>query len=121
VLATEVETAAPFAASLGAGRPVDVDRTPSFVDGIGCNGVLPEMWPLASRLLRGSIVVPLEDVCEAIRDLVRHARVVAEGAGACAVAAARTLAADEGPVVAVVSGGNIDTEVLAAILEGATP
>ncbi len=122
VLAAEVETAAPFAASLAAGTPTSVRRTPSFVDGIGASGVLPEMWPMASRLLDGSVVVTLEEVRAAVRDLVREARVVAEGAGAAALAACRRIAREGERVVGVVSGGNLDPEVLAEILmDGARP
>lgn len=120
VYAAEVETAAPFAASLEAGEPVDVDRVPTFVDGIGGSGLLPEMWPLASTLLAGSLVVSIEETCEALRRLVTETHVVAEGAGAAAVAAAPH-AATGGDVVAVVSGGNIDTDVLRTILEGGVP
>ncbi len=120
VFAAEVETAAPLAASLAAGEPVEVAHTRSFVDGIGGAGLLPGMWPLARALLAGSRVVSLEDVRGAIRLLAERVHVVAEGAGGAAVAAAlRGLpGVDDGPVVAVVSGGNIDARVLAAILEG---
>lgn len=121
VHAAEVETAAPFAASLEAGEPVHVERTPSFVDGIGAGGVLPEMWPLASGLLDGSIVVSLEEICDAIRLLASRVRVVAEGAGAASVAAALAGVAGEGKVVAVVSGGNLDAGALAVILGGGVP
>ncbi|HKJ01312.1 MAG TPA: pyridoxal-phosphate dependent enzyme [Longimicrobiales bacterium] len=121
VYAAEVETAAPFAASLEAGGPVEVERVATFVDGIGSTGLLPEMWPLASSVLDGSLVTSLDEICDAIRLLVARARVVAEGAGGAAVAGALTGAAGGGNVVAVVSGGNIDPHVLAAILEGSTP
>ena len=121
VYAAEVGTAAPFAASLEAGAPVEVDRIPTFVDGIGGKGVLPEMWPLTRSLLAGSLVMSIEEVCEAIRRLVSSGHVVAEGAGGCAVAAALSGRAGKGDVVAVVSGGNIDTSVLATILAGRTP
>ena len=123
VFAAEVETAAPLAASLAAGRPVEVAHTPSFVDGIGAGGLLPGMWPLARALLAGSRVVSLEDVRGAIRLLAERAHVVAEGAGGAAVAAALggLPGASDGPVVAVVSGGNIDARVLGAILEGRAP
>ena len=123
VFAAEVETAAPLAASLRAGRPVDVAYTRSFVDGIGGAGLLPGMWPLARALLAGSRVVSLEDVCGAIRLLAERAHVVAEGAGGVAVAAglAGLPGVADGPVVAVVSGGNIDARVLAAILEDRAP
>ena len=121
IYAAEVETAAPFAASLEAGEPVDVQRVPTFIDGIGGKGVLPEMWPLASSLLDGSLVVSVEEVCAAIRILVSQTHVIAEGAGACALAATLSGAAGDGDIVAVVSGGNLDTNVLAEILAGRTP
>ena len=123
VFAAEVETAAPLAASLAAGRPVEVAHTRSFVDGIGGAGLLPGMWPLARALLAGSRVVSLEDVRAAIRLLAERVHVVAEGAGGAGVAAAlgNLPGVGSGPVVAVVSGGNIDTRVLAAILEDRAP
>jgi threonine dehydratase len=119
VFACEVETAAPLAASLAAGRPLAIDYTASFVDGIGARAVLPELWPLASSLLAGSLVVSLAETAAAIRYLVARARVVAEGAGAAPVAAALSDRAPEGKIACVVSGGNIDATVLARILGGA--
>jgi threonine dehydratase len=123
VFACEVETAAPFAASLAAGSPQTVAYTPSFVDGIGGKSMLPEMWPLASALLDGSLVTRLEEVAAAVRLLAERCRVIAEGAGAVSVAAALGLArrAAAAKVVCVVSGGNIDPGVLAKILGGETP
>ena len=114
--AVEAETAAPLAASLRAGEPVAVEYTPSFVDGIGGKSVLPEMWPRARDLLDDSLVVSLDEIRAAIRLLAERARVIAEGAGAAAVAAARSGKAGGGKVVCVVSGGNIEREVLAEIL-----
>jgi threonine dehydratase len=115
VYACEVETAAPLAAALEAGEPVEVEHTPSFVDGIGGPRVFPEMFALARELLDGSLVVGLDEVAGAIRLLVERNRTVAEGAGAVPVAAAlhRT-----GKIVCVVSGGNIDTATLGEILQG---
>ncbi len=116
VFGCEIETAAPLSASLAAGRPVEVAYTPSFVDGIGARGLLPEMWPMARELLAGAIVVSLEETKAALRLLVSRAHVVAEGAGAVPVAAALSGRAGGGKLVAVVSGGNIDPERLAEIL-----
>lgn len=121
VVACEVETATPLTASLAAGRPRQVDYTPSFVDGIGAKGVLDEMWPLASRLLDGACVVSLAEVAAAVKLLVERNRVVAEGAGAVPVAAALAGKGGAGKVVCVVSGGNIDAKTLAAILTGDLP
>ena len=80
-------TAAPLRASLDAGEPRAIDRIPTFVDGIGGASVLPAMWPLVRQVVQDSIVVTLEDIAEAIRVLVRQARIVAEGAGAASLAA----------------------------------
>jgi threonine dehydratase len=121
VFAAEVATAAPLAASLAAGKPTKVDYTPSFVDGIGSPEVFPEMFELARELLDGSLVAELDDVEDAVRLLAERARVVAEGAGATPVAAALSGAAGGGKVVCVVSGGNIDSSKLSAILAGETP
>jgi threonine dehydratase len=121
VFAAEVDTAAPLAPALAAGAPVPSAYAPSFVDGIGGRTVLAEMWPLASTLLAGSRVVSLQQVAVAWRTVLQRARVLAEGAGAAAVAAALTLDHDDagaGPVVAVVSGGNIDPAVVIRLLGG---
>ena len=118
--ACEVETAAPFRASLDAGEPARVEHTPSFVDGIGGRTLLAEMWPLARTVLADSIVVTVAQVAEAVRQLVTRGRVVPEGAGATGVAAVlfhheRMLKPGD-RCVAVVSGGNIDATVLSEIL-----
>ena len=121
VFAAEVATAAPLAPSLEAGQPVQVEYTPSFVDGIGSPEVFPEMFALAQELLDGSLVAELAEIEDAVRLLAGRARVVAEGAGAAALAVARTGTAGTGKVVCVVSGGNIDSAKLSAILAGASP
>jgi threonine dehydratase len=122
VYAAEVATAAPLAASIAAGEPREAaSYAPSFVDGIGSKSVLGEMWPLVSALLAGSLVSPLAEVAGAVRLLAERARVVAEGAGAAAVAAAVAGRAGGGKVACVVSGGNIDLAKLAVILQGGVP
>jgi threonine dehydratase len=121
IIAVEIETATPLAASLAARGPREVDYTPSFVDGIGAKGVLEEMWPLASRLLDGSCVVSLAQTAAAVKLMVERNRVVAEGAGATPVAAALAGLAGAGKIVCVVSGGNIDSKKLATILSGGIP
>ena len=121
VFAAEPETAAPLAASLAAGKPVYFDRwQASFVDGAGGKSVLPTMWPLLSTLA-GSIVVTLDEVAAAMKLTAERARVIAEGAAACAVAAARSGRAGNGKVVAVVSGGNIDLPKFAALVGACNP
>ena len=118
VIAAEVETAAPLRASLDAGKARAIDRIPSFVDGIGGSAVLPAMWPLVRQVVDDAVVVSLPDVEDAIRFLVRRARVVAEGAGAASLAVARTGRVDARRIVCLISGGNIDATTLANILQG---
>ncbi|MFN2633008.1 MAG: threonine/serine dehydratase [Thermoanaerobaculia bacterium] len=119
VWACEVETAAPFSRSLVAGKPVETDYHPSFVDGIGARTLLEEMWPLARAVLAGSLTASIEQVAAAVRMLVDRARVVAEGAGATPLAAALAGKAGPGKTVCVISGGNIDSKKLVEILMGA--
>jgi threonine dehydratase len=116
VFGCEVETSTPLRAALEAKQPVRVERTPSFVDGIGGRGVLDEMWPLVSTLIDGALVSSIAETKSAVRLLVERARVVAEGAGAASVAPAIAGRAGGGKVVCVVSGGNIDLATLADIL-----
>lgn len=121
VYASEVAGAAPLWAALEAGRPVRIEPRRSFVDGIGGASVLAEMWPLASSLLDGSLLVTPEETAEAVRLLAERNGVVAEGAGATSVAAALAGRAGGGTVACVVSGGNIGPQDLAAILSGRLP
>lgn len=116
VYGCEVETSTPLTAALAAKAPVIVERTPSFVDGIGGRGVLPEMWPIVSRAVDGALVAPLTDVAHAVRLLLERTRVVAEGAGATPVACALGTPALSGRIVCVVSGGNIDLSTLRELI-----
>jgi len=121
IVTCEPESGAPLAASLGAGRPLPVDYRASFVDGAGGKALLHAMWEHARELVTKAVAVPLEQVAETVRLLATRARVVAEGAGALAVAAALADRGARGRVVAIVSGGNIDAARLATILAGDVP
>ena len=116
IYACEVETAAPLSKSLRAGTPQQVEYTPSFVDGIGGKSVLPAMWPMVCSLIEDARVVSLAEISSAIRLLAERNRVIAEGAGAASVAAALQTSPEQGKVVCVVSGGNINSAKLAEIL-----
>ena len=107
----EPETAAPAALSFAAGSPqVFADWEPSFVDGAGGKSVFPRMWQRMKPIVDGVIVVTLEQTSSAMRMMAEKARIIAEGAGALALAAALTGKTGNGPIVAIVSGGNIDLE-----------
>ena len=80
--------------------------------------MMPEMWGLAKKLLDGSLVVSLEEICEAIHLMAKHNNIIAEGASAVSVAAALESIAGTGKIVCIVSGGNIDLTKLIEIFQG---
>lgn len=105
----EPETAAPAALSFTRGSPqLFTQWTASFVDGAGGKSVFPRMWERMKPVVDGCIVVTLEETKRAMRLMAEKARVISEGAGALPLAAALTGKAGPGPIVAIVSGGNID-------------
>jgi threonine dehydratase len=109
VWGAEPVTASPAAASFAAGSPQEFRAwEASFVDGAGGRSMFPRMWERLKPLLEGSIVVTLEETRNAMRLLAEKSRVIAEGAAALSVAAALKQHGTRGPVVAVVSGGNVD-------------
>jgi len=124
VYAAEPATAAPLAASFRAGRATYFDDwQASFVDGAGGRSVLDTMWPLLKAWVSESLIVSLEEAAQAMRLVADRVHVIAEGAAACAVAAALSPAMLERghrKVVAVVSGGNIDLSRFAQLV-GACP
>jgi threonine dehydratase len=119
VLGSEPETASPYAFSLEAGEPSKFpDWQASFVDGAGGQSVTQRMWDRMQPVVDGAVTVSLDQVREAMRLMADKARVISEGAGALALAAALTGEAGEGPIVCVVSGGNIDLKTFASLVTG---
>jgi threonine dehydratase len=117
VIGAEPETASPYAYSLGVGGPSKFAAwEASFVDGAGGQSVTQRMWDRMQAVVDGSIVVTLDQVREAMRLMAEKARIVSEGAGALALAAALTGEAGEGPIVCVVSGGNIDLAKFSSLI-----
>jgi threonine dehydratase len=117
VFGAEPETAAPAALSSARGSPQVFEAwQQSFVDGAGGKSVFPRMWQRMQPVVDEFLVMTLEEIRQAMRLLAEQARVIAEGAGALAVAAALSGKAGRGPVVAVVSGGNIDLAKFCALI-----
>jgi len=109
IFGAEPETAAPAALSFEKGSPqAFTNWKASFVDGAGGQSMFPRMWERMKPVVDGYIVVSLDETKNAMRLLAEKARIIAEGAGALPVAAAVTGKAGKGPIVAIVSGGNID-------------
>jgi threonine dehydratase len=120
VWGAEPETAAPAALSFAMGSPrVFKEWKPSFVDGAGGQSMFPRMWQRMTPLVDGYIVVSLEETKRAMRLMAEKARIISEGAGALPLAAALTGRAGQGPIVAIVSGGNIDLEKFAELIGAA--
>ncbi|MEO6259510.1 MAG: pyridoxal-phosphate dependent enzyme [Thermoanaerobaculia bacterium] len=120
ILGAEPETAAPGALSFQSGSAQEFTGwQQSFVDGAGGKSVFPRMWERMQGIVDGSIVVTLDEVRQAMRLIAEKTRVIAEGAGALAVAAALTGKAGNGPIVAVISGGNIDLKKFAELVGAA--
>ncbi len=119
VFSVEPETAAPFSASLKKNAPVKFDTwVQSFVDGAGGQSVFPRMWERMKPVVDEALVVTLDETRKAMRVLADKARVIAEGAGALSVAAAMTgKAGNKGPIVCIVSGGNVDLDKFAELIK----
>jgi threonine dehydratase len=116
IYAVEAETGAPLTASLKAGSSQTVDYQPSWVDGIGSKTVFANMLVMAQELLDGSFTASLDEIAAAVRLMAERNRVIAEGAGATALAVALSGKAGSGRIACVVSGGNIDAAKLIKIL-----
>ena len=122
VFGVEPETAAPAALSFEEGSPqVFTNWKASFVDGAGGQSMFPRMWERMKPVVDGYLVVTLEETKNAMRFMAEKARIISEGAGALPLAVALSRKVGKGPIVAIVSGGNIDASVLATILSGTTP
>ena len=109
IFGVEPETAAPAALSSEKGSPQTFPNwRASFVDGAGGQSMFPRMWERIKAVVDGYLVVTLEETKNAMRLMAEKARIISEGAGALPLAAALTGKAGKGPIVAIVSGGNID-------------
>jgi threonine dehydratase len=118
ILGAEPETAAPMALSLGAGLPQEFnDWQYSFVDGAGGRSVFPRMWERMRPVVDDSLVVSLEETRKAMRLMAEKARVISEGAGALPLAAALTGKAGKGPIVCIVSGGNLNLKKFCELID----
>jgi len=116
IYAVEAETGAPLTAALKAGSLQTVDYQPSWVDGIGSKVVFANMLVMAQELLDGSFTASLDEIAAAVRLMAERNRVIAEGAGATALAVAMSGKAGSGRIACIVSGGNIDAAKLTKIL-----
>src|SRR6266704_3580369 len=109
IFGVEPETAAPAALSFEKGSPqAFTNWKASFVDGAGGQSMFPRMWERMKPVVDGYLVVTIEETKNAMRLMAEKARIISEGAGALPLAAALNRGVGRGPIVAIVSGGNID-------------
>jgi threonine dehydratase len=119
VFGAEPETAAPYALSLREGGPRKYpDWQASFVDGAGGKSVTERMWERMRPVTDGTVTVTLDQTSDAMRLIAEKSRTIAEGAGALALAAALSGEVLGGPIVCVVSGGNVDLDKFAELVTG---
>jgi len=117
IIGAEPETAAPYAYSLEQGAPSKFpDWQASFVDGAGGKSVTERMWQRMQPIVDGTITVTLSQTSAAMRLIAEKSRTIAEGAGALSLAAALTGQAGDGPIVCIVSGGNIDLQTFSELV-----
>jgi threonine dehydratase len=118
IIGVEPETAAPMSASFAAKAPQEFPAwKSSFVDGAGGQSVFPRMWERMRPIVDDSLVVSLEETRRAMRLMAEKARVIAEGAGALPLAAALSGKCGPGPLVCIVSGGNVDLKKFCELIE----
>ena len=114
----EPETAAPMSLSFAAGSPQEFKEwKSSFVDGAGGQSVFPRMWERMKPVVDGSLVVSLEETRRAMRLMAEKTRIISEGAGAMPLAAAVTGKVGDGPIVCIVSGGNLDLKKFCQLID----
>ena len=110
--------------ALQVGRPVPVERPGRFADGVAVRQVGERPFALAQATVAGVIRVTRDQICEAMRQVFDDTRGIVEPAGALAVAALGDYAAaygrGPGAVVAVLSGGNVDFDVLGQVARQST-
>jgi threonine dehydratase len=119
VLGVQADGAAPLPVSLKTRKPHRIDRPQTIADGIGIGLILPSMVGILGRVLDGALLVSDGEIRDAMRRLALEGKIVAEPAGAAAFAAwVRYRESLPPPVVAMVSGGNVDPKIFADVIEG---
>lgn len=119
VIGVEPEHAASMQASFSAGKPVKLDKCGTIADGVAVKSPGSLTYELCRRYLDDIITVTEEEIATAILSMLERTKMLVEGAGAVSLAALMTHPglSEGGPAVAIVSGGNIDVNILERIIE----
>ncbi|MDR1669336.1 MAG: threonine ammonia-lyase [Oscillospiraceae bacterium] len=117
VIGVEPDSAASMLASFENSTPVKLNRCRTIADGVAVAEPGATTYSLCRRYLDGILTVSEDEIATAILTMLERMKMVAEGAGAIALAALMSRSGLEDPAVAVVSGGNIDVNVLERIID----
>ncbi len=121
IVGVQTESYPALARSFRAGKPVWVEPQPTICDGVAVPFATDQLFPLLEKTVDTVAVVSEEEARDAVRDLARECGLVAEGAGALALAAALDTPREErGLAVCLVTGGNIPASLLDEILGAGT-
>jgi threonine dehydratase len=119
VVGVEPAGAAKLTAALAAGAPTPLERTASLADGLLTRAVGALPWSLITGRVREAVVVTEEEIHAAVRALFDRQGLCVEPSGAVTVAALLSgKVRTTGPVVAVLSGGNVDPELFQRLVAG---
>jgi threonine dehydratase len=118
VVGVQAAACAPFPVSIAAGEPIEAASALTIADGIAVKRPGGITLPLLTKLADEIVVVGEDETAEAMALLLERCKLVVEGAGAVGVAAllgGQVKPAQDGVTVAILSGGNVDAGLLAAI------
>lgn len=118
VYGVQAENAAGMARSLEQGEAITLDTAKTFADGIAVKHPGDITFEMAQKYVDGVVTVSEDEIAAAILALLEKQKVIAEGAGAVSVAAAMfgKLPIEGKKVVCLISGGNIDVNILSRVI-----
>lgn len=119
VIGVEAEAAASAVASLREGRIVGIETSETIADGIAVKRIGERTFPLVQRLVDDVVTADEAEIATAVHVLLERQKVVAEGAGAAPLAAllaGKVRLSDDDVVVIVLSGGNIDVNIIGRVI-----
>lgn len=117
VVGVQAANAAPYVTSIAAGAPLEVPIVPTIADGIAVYRPGALNFEIIRDAVDEVVTVSEDDIARALLVLLERAKLVVEPAGAVSVAALMTGAVvSDGPVVALLSGGNIDPLLMQRVI-----
>ena len=118
VYGVQAENAPSMARSVEAGEAVTLETVQTFADGIAVKHPGDVTFEMVRKYVDAVVTVSEDEIAAAILALIEKQKLIAEGAGAVSVAAAmfHKLPIEGKKVVCIVSGGNIDVNILSRVI-----